>query len=94
MYGALGTGSVTAEPRPARVAGGLTFLSVSAGAYFSCGVTSSHAVYCWGLNDARQLGTTAPVGSCTAIDRTVPCSTVPVPVQIAQAQAAPEDRAT
>lgn len=92
VYGALGTGSTTAEPRPARVAGGLTFLSVSAGAYFSCGVTSSHAVYCWGLNDARQLGTTAPVGSCPAIDRTVPCSTVPVPVQLSQAQAAREDR--
>ncbi len=35
--------------RPARVVGGLAFLSVTAGPGHTCGVTTDHAAYCWGL---------------------------------------------
>jgi alpha-tubulin suppressor-like RCC1 family protein len=35
---------------------GLTFAQVSAGAYGGCGVTTTGAAYCWGLNAYGQLG--------------------------------------
>jgi alpha-tubulin suppressor-like RCC1 family protein len=42
---------------PVAVSGGLTFQSISpGGSGFTCGVTTSGAAYCWGLNDNGQLG--------------------------------------
>jgi alpha-tubulin suppressor-like RCC1 family protein len=38
-----------AAPEPVRVAGGLRFRQISAGALHSCGVTTAGAAYCWGL---------------------------------------------
>jgi alpha-tubulin suppressor-like RCC1 family protein len=65
-YGALGTGQavgpeyclddVSCSRTPRAVAGGLTFRSVTAGNYFTCGVTTLDKAYCWGLNGNGQLG--------------------------------------
>ena len=55
--GHLGTGSterVVAGPLP--VTGGLTFASISAGRFHTCGLTPAGAAYCWGSNDQGQLG--------------------------------------
>jgi len=59
-YGQLGDGTTTNKLVPTLVSGGLTFVSVAAsttpdGAH-TCGLTTSGAVYCWGLNDHGQLG--------------------------------------
>ena len=45
-------GSVT----PVAVSGGLSFTSVDAGGYHTCGITIAGATYCWGLNDSGELG--------------------------------------
>ncbi len=63
--GQLGDGTTTQRTRPVLVAGGLSFLGVSAGGNHSCGVTAA-GLYCWGSNSAGQLGT----GSTT--DSSVP----------------------
>src|SRR5207248_2585234 len=87
--GELGTGTNTGPEgcefgrpcsrAPVAVSGGLTFVTVSAGASHACGVTSDGAAYCWGDNSAGALGDgtttqrTAPVAvagglSFTAVD--------------------------
>lgn len=58
-YGELGNG--TAGPTassdvPLRSAAGLTFASLSAGMFHVCGVTPAGRAYCWGRNEAGQLG--------------------------------------
>jgi alpha-tubulin suppressor-like RCC1 family protein len=56
--GQLGNGATTNSSTPTKVAGGLTFRSVSNGSlqYYSCGLTTAGAAYCWGYNDYGQLG--------------------------------------
>jgi alpha-tubulin suppressor-like RCC1 family protein len=56
------TGTLALDSVPVLVSGGLNFASISAGANQSCGVTTSHSAYCWGINDNGELGngTTAP----------------------------------
>src|SRR5262245_9790488 len=48
--GALGTGSTSflESATPLAVAGGHTFVQVSAGGYHNCAVTPQDKVYCWG----------------------------------------------
>ncbi len=90
VLGQLGTGAATGPDqclhqyeecytRPAAVAGGLTFKSLSAGGERSCGITVSSIAYCWGSNYFGQLGTGDATGpeQC-AVD--LACSTKPVAV--------------
>jgi alpha-tubulin suppressor-like RCC1 family protein len=73
-YGEVGDGRVgngTTGPSrgvvlPAPVSGGLLFDSLAPGFFHTCGLTTAHAVYCWGYNFYGQVGD----GSTT--DRSVP----------------------
>ena len=57
LYGVLGDGTEIDRLEPARVAGGISFAAVSAGGFgHTCGVTHAGAAYCWGHNNAGQLG--------------------------------------
>lgn len=49
---------------PRRVAGGLTFASISAGGLHVCAVTPSGLVYCWGDDTYGQLGTPDTAAIC------------------------------
>ena len=55
-YGQLGDGTTNDTAIPARVAGNLSWESLSAGEGTTCGITVSHALYCWGRNVDGQLG--------------------------------------
>jgi alpha-tubulin suppressor-like RCC1 family protein len=57
--------------RPVAVGGALRFRHVVAGWEFTCGVTTGDRVFCWGANDAGQLGS----GSTAAFN--------PTPVSVA-----------
>jgi len=43
-------------PAPARVAGDLRFRWLAAGQFHTCGIGMNGATYCWGMNQAGQLG--------------------------------------
>lgn len=62
LDGQLGDGTTTRRLKPAAVAGGLRFSTVSAGGSFTCGVTTANAAYCWGRDDHGQLGDGGPTG--------------------------------
>lgn len=47
---------ISCSAYPQRVEGGITFTAVAAGAYHSCGVSDRGVAYCWGSNEAGQLG--------------------------------------
>lgn len=88
--GALGDGSrAVGGSLPAAVVGGLTFASVSAGNFHTCGMTTGGRIYCWGVNSAGQLGSTAASETCVT-DRggaQHACSTTPLPVLFDASQA-------
>jgi alpha-tubulin suppressor-like RCC1 family protein len=66
--GQLGNGhSSDIDSTPVAVSGGLTLASVTAGDDFTCGVTPSGAVYCWGLNAFGQLGNGTTASSATPV---------------------------
>jgi len=52
---------------PVAVGGDLTLSSLSAGHQHACGVSSVGAVYCWGDNDAGQLGNGSRTASLTPV---------------------------
>jgi alpha-tubulin suppressor-like RCC1 family protein len=60
--GQLGTSTIetcSSQPcstTPVAVSGGLTFRALAAGFAHVCGLTTGGVVYCWGANDAGQLG--------------------------------------
>ncbi len=61
------------QARPAKVATTEHFASLTAGDFFTCGLSRSGKVYCWGLNEADQLGTDAAGDDCG-----LPCSRTPI----------------
>ncbi len=78
-YGALGTDvagdpdcSVLCSTTPIAVTGGLTFVSISAGSEFACGVTHGRDVFCWGHNDLGQLGDGTTDDTATPVQVVVP----------------------
>jgi alpha-tubulin suppressor-like RCC1 family protein len=78
-FGQLGDGSFDSQPHPAAtaVAGVPALQSVVAGWEHTCGVTAAGALYCWGMNDLRQLGA-ATTQICLLSS---PCSTTPRAVE-------------
>ena len=67
--GTIGGTNTTAAP----VDGGLTFVALSAGGAYTCGVTNAGAIYCWGANAWGQLG------DGTQTDRPTPTRVVEAP---------------
>ena len=49
-------GTFPCSMTPVPVAGGLSFASVTAGASYTCGLTTANVAYCWGENFGGQLG--------------------------------------
>lgn len=47
-YGNLGQGSAGNSGKPVAVAGGMAFAAIIAGSFYTCGLTSSGEMYCWG----------------------------------------------
>jgi hypothetical protein len=66
---------------PILVSGTLTFAQVTAGLDHSCGVTTSGAAYCWGRNEAGELGNDSTTSVCGPATPPDPCSYVPLLVQ-------------
>lgn len=52
---------------PVSVSGGLKFAVVSVADYYSCGVTTGGAAYCWGDNFYGQLGTGTTINSIVPV---------------------------
>jgi alpha-tubulin suppressor-like RCC1 family protein len=75
--GQLGTGAASPDssPRPLAVAGGHVFTAIAVGSHSSCAIDTTGAAYCWGANDAGQLGAPS-TESCGG----VPCSRTPIAV--------------
>ncbi len=68
VSGQLGDGTTTDSYAPVLVAGGHTFVAVSAGiGDYGCGLTTSGAAYCWGRNKNGRFGD----GTTTASTRPV-----------------------
>jgi alpha-tubulin suppressor-like RCC1 family protein len=55
--GQLGIGSLLISDAPAKVAGGLRFVAITAGGRHTCALTGDGDAYCWGENRSGQLGT-------------------------------------
>jgi len=58
--GQLGTGTTSSfsspQLTPVAVEGGLRFRNLSAGPFYTCGVTTDDRAYCWGYNGSGRLG--------------------------------------
>jgi len=55
--GQLGNGSQASNSTtPIKVVAGVSFASIGAGGYHTCGITVGGDAYCWGLNASGQLG--------------------------------------
>ena len=86
--GVLGDGTSLQQEHaaPTQVAGGYSFVAISAGGFHNCGLTADGSAYCWGRNEDGQLGvgtTTGPEFCAHPLDPFYGdgyCSNTPVPV--------------
>jgi hypothetical protein len=73
-------GVATGCPGPRPVADSTRFATLAAGVSHTCGIGASGQLYCWGLNDAGQLGFQSP-SACSQDDYygpyLIPCSLAP-----------------
>ncbi|HTK52665.1 MAG TPA: hypothetical protein VL308_12310 [Gemmatimonadaceae bacterium] len=78
--GELGDGTQSGAVVPHAVAGGLSFVQVSAGIVQTCGIATTGAGYCWGDDSFGQLGIhpSLLVERCGA--QQLPCATTPIAV--------------
>ena len=67
-YGELGIGDVAEDQlSPVPVAGGLAWSDIDNSSDHSCGVTTSHRLYCWGNNGNGELGVGFPTAFNTPV---------------------------
>jgi hypothetical protein len=72
---------VQCNKSPVPVAGGLKFAALGTGQFFSCGLTTSGAVFCWGRNESGQLGISSAPDRCGSANYGFyPCSLTPHPI--------------
>jgi len=73
-WGELGNGRYwvdnwAATPQP--VAGTLRFRSITTGQFFTCGIATNDATYCWGTNQRGQLGAGLALGYVATVPNPV-----------------------
>ncbi|CAN5500292.1 hypothetical protein BH23BAC4_BH23BAC4_15130 [soil metagenome] len=70
---------------PVLVSPSLTFTSLGAGVFHSCGTTADGTAYCWGANQRGELGTSSSMDTCGMPPaENFPCSGTPLPVSGSQ----------
>jgi hypothetical protein len=87
LRGQLGNGRITACsisndgvtgcPGPQPVSGNLRFVSITAGFQHTCGLVANGQMYCWGLDDGGQLGSSSR-SPCTGFTISYPYEPYPV----------------
>ncbi len=83
--GALGDGTTQARSVPTPVAGSPAFRAIFGGSKdmsgaHTCALDADGAAFCWGANQAGQLGANAPI-ACGLPDFPTSCSLTPIAVQ-------------
>jgi alpha-tubulin suppressor-like RCC1 family protein len=69
------------QPQPVTLPGGEVPVGIALGSVHSCALAMSGRVYCWGWDNANQLGNTTVTQTCTDGDQTTgPCTGTPVEV--------------
>jgi alpha-tubulin suppressor-like RCC1 family protein/uncharacterized protein YjdB len=74
-FGQLGIGSgspTISPPGPRAMAGGLTFVDISAGWTHACGITTRAVAYCWGRAHPAGVTGASALGTGTEIDSNIP----------------------
>ena len=71
-YGELGNGTTTSSSTPVAVAtsgvlSGVILTQITAGYYFTCALSSTGSVYCWGRNAEGELGNGTTTASSTPV---------------------------
>ncbi|MYM82993.1 hypothetical protein GTP44_13630 [Duganella sp. FT50W] len=73
-YGELGNSISGTSTTPVTVEGleQYQIVAIDGGAFFTCALTSTGMVFCWGINDQRQLGTRAVASSRKPLQVQIP----------------------